>query len=91
MKKKLISAVFVSLVGVATFGLHQASAGERPPAGAKPLSAIVKSLEDQGYSPVTEASMDNGVWEIEAYKNGQARELRVNPATAKIISERAED
>ena len=60
--------------------------GERPPADAVPLSEVVKSLEEKGYSPVTEVSMDNGVWEVEAYKDGQERELKVNPKDGQVLA-----
>ena len=85
---KSVSAVFISAIFVASIGLSHAMAGELPPAGAKPLSEIVKSVEDKGYFPVTEAEMENGVWEIEAYKDNQERDLRVDPISAEIISDR---
>jgi len=91
MKSKLASLIIAIIFGVATLGSFAAYAGERPPADAKPLSDVVKALEDQGYSPVTEVSIDNGVWEVEAYKDGQERELRVDPVTAKIISDQPDN
>ncbi|WP_290583142.1 PepSY domain-containing protein [Ketobacter sp.] len=69
----------------------QIYAGERPPAGSKPLVDIIQALEAQGYSPITEISMDNGVWEVEAYKNNEERELRVNPLTGEVVSDRLDD
>ena len=88
MKKTMM---FVVLVLMLVLGANQAMAGERPPADAVPLSEVVKSLEDKGYSPVTEVSMDNGVWEVEAYKDGQERELKVNPKDGQVLSDRLED
>ncbi|MCD6580867.1 MAG: PepSY domain-containing protein [Desulfuromusa sp.] len=88
MKKTMM---FVALVLMLVLGANQAMAGERPPADAVPLSEVVKSLEDKGYSPVTEVSMDNGVWEVEAYKDGQERELKVNPKDGQVLSDRLED
>lgn len=87
-KSRLLSAVFISSIIVASTGFSQVVAGDRPPADAKPLSEIVKSIEDQGYSPVTEVEMEKGIWEIEAYKDNQERDLRVDPITAEIISDR---
>ncbi len=88
MKKTMM---FVALVLMLVLGANQAMAGERPPADAVPLSEVVKSLEEKGYSPVTEVSMDNGVWEVEAYKDGQERELKVNPKDGQVLSDRLED
>ena len=42
---------------------------------------IMKSLDVKGYSPIIEVFIDDGVWEVEAYKNGLDRELKVNPIT----------
>lgn len=53
-----------------------------------PLSRIVKIIEEKGYSPVTEISIDNGVWEAEAYKGLEKRELTVHPANGELISDR---
>ena len=88
MKKMMLFAVVALTV---VFGATQAMAGERPPADAAPLSEIVKSLEEKGFSPITEISMDNGVWEVETYRDGQERELKVNPKDGQIISDRLED
>jgi outer membrane lipoprotein-sorting protein len=88
MKKTMM---FAALVLMLVLGANQAMAGERPPADAVPLSEVVKSLEEKGYSPVTEVSMDNGVWEVEAYKDGQERELKVNPKDGQVLSDRLED
>ena len=79
--------VVVALLLSATLVL----AGEKPPVGAVPLSEIAKSLEGKGYSPITEISIDDGVWEVEAYKEGQERELKVNPVNGDIISDRLDD
>jgi hypothetical protein len=86
--KKLLLIVFSAFI---TIGLFQLSAGERPPENAKPLSEIVKTIEDQGYLPVTDISMDDRKWEVEAYKNGKARDLRVDPITARINSDRSDN
>ena len=64
------------------------TAEELPPEGSKQLSEIAKMLEEKGYKPITEVSLDRGVWEIEAYKNNEERELKVNPLTGDIISDR---
>ncbi|KZX59139.1 hypothetical protein A3709_16445 [Halioglobus sp. HI00S01] len=65
-----------------------AVAGEKPPADAIPLSEIVKSIEAKGYAPIVEVSIDDGVWEAEAYKGAEKRELKVDPLSGDIISDR---
>lgn len=88
MNHKLIPALMFSMTAI---GSAPALAGDWPPDDAKPLSETVKSLEEQGYSPITEVSMNDGIWEVEAYKDRQERKLEVNPATGEIISDRADD
>jgi hypothetical protein len=84
---KTTSLIVITLL----LGMSQAVAGEKPPENSMKLSEIVKSLESQGYSPITEISIDNGVWEAEAYKEGKERELKINPVNAKIISDRPDN
>ena len=60
----------------------------RPPADAKPLSEIVKILEDAGFTPY-DVEFKAGRWHIDATnKDGQRRDLRVHPATGEITSDR---
>lgn len=84
MKTLLCALGVVALLVQATYVMAE----ELPPEGSKQLSEIAKMLEDKGYKPVTEASMENGVWEIDAYMNNEERELRVDPVTGEIISDR---
>lgn len=88
MHKTAASTWMLTLVVSSAFTVSQVFAGERPPADAKPLVEIIQSLEAQGYLPITEISMDDGVWEVEAYKDNVERELRVNPVTGEILSDR---
>lgn len=66
----------------------QAVLAERPPSDAKPLSEIVKILESQGYAPVVDVEFDDGVWEVEAYRDGAKMKLKVNPESGDIVSNR---
>lgn len=68
-----------------------AAAGEKPPMDAKPLSMITQLLEQQGYSPIVEISFDDGRWEVEAYKDGVKRELKVDPSSGDVLSDRPDD
>ncbi|HET7634919.1 MAG TPA: PepSY domain-containing protein [Burkholderiales bacterium] len=81
-------ALFTAILPVVALSSALAFAGDKPPANSKPVSAIASSLEQQGYAPISEISFDDGRWEVEAYKNDQKRELRVDPQTGKILSDR---
>jgi uncharacterized membrane protein YkoI len=91
MKIKTASTLIASTALLSMLGLSQVFAGERPPANAKPLVEIINELEKQGYSPITEISLDDGIWEVEAYKDNQARELKLEPSSGKILSDRRDD
>lgn len=59
---------------------------ELPPAGAKPLSEIIKSLEDRGYKNISEVEFEDGAWEIDAHPaDGKEVEIHVDPVAGKIL------
>jgi hypothetical protein len=59
---------------------------ETPPANAKPLSQIVKSLEDQGYKDVERIKFDDNAWVIDLRQpGGKEIDLRIDPVSAQII------
>ncbi|KLU07515.1 hypothetical protein RISK_000593 [Rhodopirellula islandica] len=63
-----------------------------PPAGAMPLSKLLKTVrKNSNTQPIHEVSFERRYWEIEAFRNGQKRELHVDPITAKIIADRIDD
>jgi uncharacterized membrane protein YkoI len=70
---------------------HRDDAEAMPPAGSKLLSEIVSALLDAGYTDVNDVSFEGQSWEVEARRDNVKRELRVNPATAEVISDRADD
>ena len=87
MKNVKNSLLAVTLSGLAAVATPQASAkDEKPPPGAMALSAIVTKLEQQGYTPVVEVSLDNGRWEGEAYKEGKKWDLKVDPNSGEIVN-----
>ncbi|MCX2832669.1 hypothetical protein OQJ64_13915, partial [Microbulbifer thermotolerans] len=57
MRARLLSKILVITFVSFVLTIPQAFAGERPPAGAKPLVEIIQKLEAEGYSPITEISM----------------------------------
>ncbi|WP_437202809.1 PepSY domain-containing protein [Planctomicrobium sp. SH664] len=62
---------------------------EHPPAGARPLSEVLTSLEQQGLL-VVEASFDDGVWEVEGIRSDRGVEVHVDPRTLRVIREHAD-
>lgn len=70
------------------FAVSKALADEVPPEDAKPLSEIIKSVEDEGYERISDVSFDDGAWEVDAYKDDQPRELEINPKSGEILSDK---
>jgi peptidase YpeB-like protein len=58
---------------------------ELPPANAKPLSEIIKAVEDKGLKTITEVDFDDGVWKIEARQaDGKEITLEVDPVAGEV-------
>jgi len=86
MRRRLFAVAALSPIVLSATPATAAVA--RPPADAKPLSEIIKSLEDAGFSPIVEVDFRAGRWHVEAFKDGQKRDLRVHPVTGEITSNR---
>lgn len=86
MRRRLFAVAALSPIVLSASPATAAVA--RPPADAKPLSEIVKSLEDAGFSPIIEVEFRAGRWHVEAFKDGQKRDLRVHPVSGEITSNR---
>ena len=63
---------------------------EIPPTTAKPLSEIIRSLEDEGHTVITDVDFDDWVWVVRSYRAGFEFEIRVDPVTGEILSIRPE-
>ena len=70
---------------------HRDDGDPAPPAGAKKLSEIVRGLVAAGYTDIEEVSFEGRNWEVEATRNGTRRELRVDPTTGSVVSDRVDD
>lgn len=68
-----------------------AAFADQPPSGAKPVVEIVERLEHQGFGPFAEISFDDGVWEVEVYKDDAPLELAIDAESANILSEHRDD
>ena len=67
------------------------SSNDVQPKEAKTLSAIVQGLEEKGIGPFVEASYDDGLIEVEAYRDDESLELTVDPATGDVLSEHRDE
>jgi hypothetical protein len=62
---------------------------ELPPANAKPLSAIIKMVEDRGYKVISEVEFEDGKWEVEVHQaGGKEVELHVEAMSGQIVAEK---
>jgi hypothetical protein len=57
---------------------------ETPPAGAKPLSQVIQSLEGRNLGVITEVELDDGVWEVEFADKLLKRKRKVDPGTGEL-------
>lgn len=58
---------------------------ETPPPNAKPLSIIIKAVEDRNMGTITEVEFDDGKWEIEVHQaGGKEKEIHVDAISGQI-------
>lgn len=89
MKTVKNSLLAVTLSGIAAMTAAQANAkDEMPPPGAMALSMLITKLEQQGYTPVVDVSLEQGRWEVEAYKEGKKFDLKLDPNSGEILQMR---
>lgn len=86
LRNLLMAAVVAALAAPVALGDE-----DKPPPGAMALSMLLTKLEQQGYQPIVEVSLEDEHWEIEAYKTGEKRELEVNPNTGEVLSDEPAD
>lgn len=80
MKSNRILAI-LSLSGLLLAPLAVAVADELPPPNAKPLSAILKSVESQKLGSISEAEFDDGLWEVKVCAAQACQQLYLDPRT----------
>jgi hypothetical protein len=85
MQKVVIVASIVAFACFSNVALADWFSDELPPANAKPLSEIIKAIEDKGLKTITEVEFDDGVWKIEAHQiDGKEITLKVDPITGDV-------
>jgi hypothetical protein len=75
------------VLAAAVVGAHAGwFSDETPPANAKPLSSIIKAVEDRGYKTITEVEFEDGKWEIEVHQaGGKEAKIHIDPFSAEIV------
>lgn len=80
MKAWLELGTLAAMAGVAV-------GAELAPPGGRPLSEVLKAAEDRGVAQITEATLDDGIWEIEGRRDQRPVELKLHPVTLAVIDE----
>ncbi|MFA8020916.1 PepSY domain-containing protein [Bremerella cremea] len=70
---------------------HQDDFDELPSCESKPLSTILQLVLQAGYSNIQEVSFDAPVWEIKVYQEDGKHEVRIDPHSGKVISDRRDN
>jgi hypothetical protein len=70
---------------------HRDDGDPKPPADAMLLSGIVGAVEKAGFADLNDISYEGRSWELEATRDNQKRELRVDPQNGSVISDRVDD
>jgi hypothetical protein len=70
---------------------HPDDGDPKPPADALLLSKIIEGLEKAGYSDLNDLSFERQSWEAEATHENERRELRVDPISGMVMSDRRDN
>ena len=85
MKTRHALIALTVLITVPAVALAGWFGDERPPANAKPLSEIIKGVEEAGHKTIVELEFEDGVYEIEALDaQGKEVKLKVDPVSGKV-------
>ncbi len=68
-----------------------AGAGDVPPADSKPLSEILRLVEQQKLGGFSEANFDDGLWQLKICKAGACQNLYIAPRSGDEIRRRGVD
>jgi uncharacterized membrane protein YkoI len=70
---------------------HRDDGDPKPPTGTLPLAKVIAALEKAGYADLNDISFERKSWEVEATRENQKRELRVDAKDGRVISDRVDD
>jgi CheY-like chemotaxis protein len=63
----------------------------QPADGTQPLSMILTTLDEAGWSTVVEASYECNTWEVEAYQGAENHQLHIDAVSGEIVRDRLDD
>ena len=72
------AATFLVMIGLLLSPLTAARAGDMPPPDGKPLSLILKSVEEQKLGSITEVEFDDGLWEVKVCGAAACQKLHID-------------
>jgi hypothetical protein len=55
------------------------------------LSEVLAAAEQRGVTDISDVSFDDGVWEIEGYRDGKAVEVHLHPHFLSVLAEHPEE
>jgi hypothetical protein len=74
------------IIGAALVALSASVAvADQPGSDWLSADAVIKILNNEGYSIVTELEADDGYWEADASKDGKVYQIHIEPKTGKLI------
>jgi hypothetical protein len=89
---KRTALVPVLLVSAMLFGsLSSPEAGELPPSGSLPLSAILRAVEERALGAIAEVEFDDGYWEVKVCDGGSCQKLYLAPSSGDEWRRRSSD
>lgn len=89
MSKQISILAIFATFGLLSSVLARAVADELPPADAKPLSEILKQVEDRDLGRICEAEFDDGAWEVKVCSDAGCQKLYLDPRTGEERRRRA--
>jgi hypothetical protein len=84
---RILGTTILIVTLASTAGLAHAGwfSDELPPTNAKPLSEIIKAVEDKGYKTITDIEFDDGAWKIEVHQPDKNEvHITVDPVSGTI-------
>jgi len=90
MKSKIITPILL-VFGLLLPAQSVAGTSELPPLDSVPLSAILKSVEEQKLGVIREAEFDHGLWEVKVCDAGACQKLYIDPMSGKEKGRRKSD
>ena len=82
MRIRGTTLLIVALASAANMAHAGLFSDEFPPTNAKPLSEIIKAVEDKGYRAITDVEFDGGAWKIEMHQpDSNEVHIKVDPVS----------